>query len=214
MSTIKEVSKLAGVSVSTVSRVVNGTKYVSPDIEKRVREAIDELGYQPSAFARGLRLRESKSVGVLVPALNDAFFGNLAFAVEKTVFSNGYHPLFCSTENDVEKQSAYIDVLLRQHVDAVIMVPTIPPADSMHGIQKFLDQGISVVIVERSVPDLNASQVLVDNFQGGYIGARHLLELGHQKLGVVASPPSKRTVKSMTPVSASKAFTRQSRKQD
>ena len=103
MPTIKEVSKRAGVSVSTVSRVVNGTKYVSPEIEKRVREAIDELDYQPSAVARGLRVQKSQSIGVLIPALNDIFFNQFAFAVEKALYQMAIIPSFAMLKTIVKK---------------------------------------------------------------------------------------------------------------
>ncbi len=187
MPTIKEVSKRAGVSVSTVSRVVNGTKYVSPAIEKRVREAIDELDYQPSAFARGLRVQKSQSIGVLIPALNDIFFNQFAFAVEKALYRKGYYPFFCNVENDSEKESRYIDILLQQQIDAVMIVPSIPPRSSADNVQKLMERNIPIVTVERSIPDMQTSQVVIDNFGGGYLGASYLLELGHQHIGVIAS---------------------------
>ena len=187
MSTIKEVSKHAGVSVSTVSRVVNGTKYVSPEIEKRVKSAIEELNYRPSAFARGLRMQKSQSVGIFLPAINDGFFCNFANTVEKALYEKGYHPLFCNIENDIRKESVYVDILLSQQVDAVIIVPLTPPEDSADNVQKLLNQDIPVVMVDRTIPGMDVSQVLVDNFGGGYEAGSYLLKLGHRHVGVIAS---------------------------
>ena len=187
MSTIKEVSKHAGVSVSTVSRVVNGTKYVSPEVEKRVKDAIEELNYQPSAFARGLRMQKSYSVGILLPAINDVFFSNFANAVEKALYEKGYHPLFCNIENDTKKESAYIDILLSQQVDAAIIVPATSPEKSADNVRKLLNRDIPVVTVDRTVPGIDVSQVLVDNFGGGYEAASYLLKLGHRQVGMIAS---------------------------
>src|SRR5215470_17607791 len=105
MTSIKSVAEKAHVSIATVSRVLNGTKYVSPDVEKRVLDAVAALHYQPSGPARNLRLQNTLSVGILLPRLNDFFFSNLAYELEQTLSAAGYRPLFCSTENDEEKES-------------------------------------------------------------------------------------------------------------
>lgn len=185
MATMKEVADRADVSVATVSRVINKSGYVSPDLEARVHEAMRTLKYQPSALARSLRRQETQTIGVLVPQLDQPFFSALAFTVEKALFSGGYRTLICSAEEDQDKENAYVEMLLRQRVDGVIMVPT---GRSVHAIRQFLDKNIPVVLVDRDLPALQANKVLSDNYKGGYEGMRYLLEIGHTKIGVIGAP--------------------------
>src|SRR5580704_14585011 len=122
MSTMKRVAERAGVSIATVSRVVNKSSFVAPSLQKVVMEAMEALRYQPSAVARGLRTRETRSIGVLVPQLSQPFFSSLAYAIERTLFSHGYRAFLCSAEEDAAEESAYIDMLLSQRVDGLILV--------------------------------------------------------------------------------------------
>ncbi len=185
MTTIREVAEHAGVSVATVSRVINKTGVVSPALQERVLRAMQELNYQPSALARSLRRQETHTVGVLVPQLDHPFFGALSFAIEKTLAANDYYTFICSAEESRDKEDAYINMLLRQRVDGVILVPT---GHSTENVQQLVERRIPVVLVDRDLPDLEINRVLSNNFQGGYDGARHLLELGHRCIGVIGGP--------------------------
>ena len=95
---MKRVAERAGVSVATVSRVVNKSGFVAPPLQKVVMEAMEALRYHPSAVARGLRTRETRSIGVLVPQLSQPFFSSLAYAIERTLFGHGYRAFLCSVE--------------------------------------------------------------------------------------------------------------------
>lgn len=185
MISIKTVAQQAQVSIATVSRVLNGTKYVSPDVEKRVLEAVEALGYHPHAPARSLRRQRTQSIGILLPHLNDFFFGNLAYVLEKALSAEGYSPLFCSTENDEEKELVAINNLISSRVDAVIAVPYVPVDRSFDGLKRLLARDIPLVTVDRNLPDMPISQVLSDNDQGGYDGADYLLGLGHRHIGII-----------------------------
>ncbi|MBZ0277443.1 MAG: LacI family transcriptional regulator [Anaerolineae bacterium] len=188
MVTMKEVADRAGVSIATVSRVINQNGYVSPKLEASVKAAMDALNYQPSALARGLRRQETLTVGVLVPQINHMFFGTLTFAIEKTLFDAGYRALICSAEENHDKEDAYIETLIRQRVDGVILVPT---GHSPANVERLLNQNAATVLVDRDLPDTtNVSRVLSDNILGGYLGARHLLDLGHRRIGVISTSNS------------------------
>jgi len=187
MATIKEVADYAGVSVATVSRVINKTGYVSLDLQERVVEAMKTLHYRPSALARGLRRQETQTVGVLIPQLDQPFFSALAYAIEQTLFASDYRALICSAEESQSKEVAYVEMLLRQRVDGVILVPTSHSTDS---VQRLLEQNVPMVLVDRDIPELNINRVLSDNQQGGYEGATHLIELGHERIGVIHTPLS------------------------
>ncbi len=184
MATIKEVARHAGVSVATVSRVVNKNGYVSEERRLRVLEAMQTLDYKPSAVARSLRRRESLTVGVLVPGLHQPFFSVLAFVIEKTLFASDYRMILCSSEEDAVKEAAYADMLLRQRVDGVIVAPT---GQSSESIRALLGR-MPVVLVDRDLIDLQLSRVVADNYRGGYDAMRHLLDMGHRRIAVVGGP--------------------------
>lgn len=185
MATIKQVAERAGVSVATVSRVVNKTGYVSDDLAVRVQSAMDTLNYHPSALARGLRRQQSQTVGILVPQLDQPFFSALAFTIEKALFASDYRVLVCSSEESGEKESAYVDMLIRQRVDGCILVPT---GHSAEPIRRLLEQNVPGVLVDRDLPTLTINRVLCDNLQGAYEGARHLLDLGHRLIALIGGP--------------------------
>ncbi len=185
MASIKSVAKQAGVSIATVSRVLNGTKYVSPDIRDKVLNVVEELSYKPSMPARNLRRQQTQSIGVLVPHLNDLYFCNLAFAIEKQLSSIGYSPLFASSESDKFKEAICVDNLIQHRVEGAIIVPSLPVTGAVENMQRLVDAGIAVVLVDRGIPSLKVNQVISNNFQGGYDGARHLIELGHQHIGML-----------------------------
>jgi LacI family transcriptional regulator len=185
MPTIKQVAEHARVSVATVSRVINKTGYVSLDLQERVNDAMRELNYQPSALARSLRRQETHTVGLLVPQLNHPFFSTLVFSIEKILFDHDYRAFMCSAEESQEKEAAYVDMLLRQRVDGVIMVPT---GTSVGNVGRLVEHNVPVVLVDRDMPGLRINRVLCDNEQGGYDGMRHLLELGHRRMTLLGGP--------------------------
>ncbi|MBI1279408.1 MAG: substrate-binding domain-containing protein [Anaerolineaceae bacterium] len=185
MASIKSVAKQAGVSIATVSRVLNGTKYVSPSIRDKVLNVVEELNYKPSMTARNLRRQQTQSIGVLIPHLNDLYFSNLAFAIEKQLSSLGYSPLFASTESDKAKESIAVDNLIQHGVEGAFVVPSLPVTGSVENVQRLVDENIPVVLMDRGIPSLKVNQVISNNFQGGYDGARYLIELGHKHIGML-----------------------------
>lgn len=185
MATIKQVADHAKVSVATVSRVVNNTGYVSTDLRERVETAMNALNYKPSALARSLRRQETLTIGVLLPQLNQPFFSTLAFAIEKTLFANDYKTIICSSEEDIDKEAAYIDMLLRQRVDGVLIVPT---GRSAENINRLINGRVPAVLVDRDIPGITINRVLCDNINGGCQAIRHLLQLGHRRIAVVGGP--------------------------
>ncbi len=185
MASIKSVAKQAGVSIATVSRVLNGTKYVSPVIREKVLNVVEELNYKPSITARNLRRQQTQSIGVLVPHLNDLYFSNLAFAIEKQLSSIGYNPLFASSESDQFKEAICVDNLIQNRVEGAIIVPSLPVTGAVDNIQRLHDADIPVVLMDRGIPSLKVNQVISNNYQGGYDGAQYLIELGHKHIGML-----------------------------
>ncbi|MGB1286485.1 MAG: LacI family DNA-binding transcriptional regulator [Aggregatilineales bacterium] len=183
--TIQEVAKEAGVSTATVSRVINKTGGVSDKLEKRVRDAMKDLNYHPSSLARNLKRQRSMVVGVMVPMLEHPTYGQMAAAIERKLFDAGYHALICSSEDDEERERAYLEMLLRQRVEGIIINSA--ARDTTH-IRELADYGIPIILFDRILDGVAFNQVFCDNSMGGYIGIEHLIKLGHRRIGVVAAP--------------------------
>ena len=185
MTTIRDVAQRAQVSTTTVSHVVNRTRRVDPATAARVEAAIEELGYRPNALARSMRRGQTHTVGIVVPDIANPFFGHLARALEDAMFEAGYSAIICNSDGDRRKEAQYIDALLSRQVDGLLLIAASQSTEGMHAL---LRTGRPVVIVDRELDDLDVSQVMVENRRGGYLAGRHLLELGHRDIGVVAGP--------------------------
>ncbi|HEX2914428.1 MAG TPA: D-ribose pyranase [Chloroflexia bacterium] len=185
MPNIRDVAKKAGVSVTTVSHVINATRYVEPHTEARVRRAIDELGYRPNILARGLRRGETRTIGLLIPDNSNPFFAEVARVVEDAGFNEGYSVILCNSDISDEKEAIYLDVLLSKQVDGLILIST---NNHYHHLHRALEARVPLVVVDRELPELQVDQVLVDNQKGGYLAGQHLVKLGHRRIGCISGP--------------------------
>lgn len=185
MPTIREVAKKAGVSSTTVSHVINHTRFVSEDVSERVRSAMDELGYRPNALARSLRRGETKTLGLIMPDSANPFFAEIAKEIEKTVFSSGYSLILCNTNGDLEREKFYTEVLLAKQVDGVIFVAA---GDETESLLQLVNRKLPMVVVDRYFGDLPVDIVLTNNYLGGYNATRHLIEQGHRRIAVICGP--------------------------
>ena len=121
MATIRDVAARAGVSVATVSRVLNENGYVNKETEQRVRRAIQELNYRPNMVARGLANRKTGTIAVILPDIKNPFFSELARAVEDTARAGGFTVIFCNCDDLGPRQKSYIEVLRQKYIDGIIM---------------------------------------------------------------------------------------------
>ena len=185
MSTISDVAKRAGVSVVTVSRVINRASHVNPATRENVERAISELGYVPNVVARSLRSRRTCTLGLLVPDIANAFWTTLARGVEDSAQRRGYSVFLCNTDENLAKQHAYLSVVLSQRVDGVIIAPT----DS-DGSQLVLlrNQNVPCVVVDRRVHGWEVDTVRADSIAGARALIQHLIGLGHQRIAVLSGP--------------------------
>jgi LacI family transcriptional regulator, galactose operon repressor len=187
MPTITEVADHAGVSRSTVSRVINGYEHVTPEVRERVLKSISVLNYRPSKIARSLRKQQSQSIGVVVRQQKTPFSSELAYSIENVFFQEGYHSLLCSTDGDPRKETEYIDMLIDHQVSGVILRPSRQLDHPSQNIERLLENNIAVVIVDVKVPNTQGvSQILCQNVQGGYDGMSYLLSLGHRHIAIIA----------------------------
>ena len=185
MATIRDVAQQANVSVTTVSHVINQTRFVEPETEKRVRIAITQLGYRPNSLARSLRRGGTSTIGLLVPDNSNPFFADVARAIEDAGFAQGYSVVLCNSDMSPDKEDAYIDVLLSKQVDGLILISS---SSRTPRLEAAIAAGMPVVVVDRELNDLPVDQVLVDNAQGGYLAGRYLVEHGHTDIACITGP--------------------------
>jgi LacI family transcriptional regulator len=185
MPTIREVAEQAQVSVATVSHVINRTRFVDPETQERVYHAIKALGYRPNLLARGLRRRETHTIGLLVPDNANPFFAEFARVVEDAGFAEGYSVILCNSDRSETKEETYIDVLLAKQVDGLIVISATDRADLL---QRVIDVGVPLVVVDRNPSNLALSHVLVANEEGGYLAGKYLLGLGHRRFACIGGP--------------------------
>ncbi len=161
--------------------MINGNYRVSEDLQARVLQAMSQIQYRPNAVARGLRRQRTQLIGVLIPKINDSHLSTFGYIIEKTLFANHYRAMLCSTEEALERETAYVESLLQQRVDGVIMFPR---EHSRENVERLINANVPIVFVERSLPDLSVHHVLVTNYEGGYAGMRHLIDLGHREIAL------------------------------
>lgn len=184
MATIKDVARVAKVSVGTVSNYLNGTTPVADAKARRIRAAIDELGYQVDLAARSLRVGATRTVGLLVPNISNPFFGEIARGIEHALTEHGYQTFLCDSGDDPQREQAYLANLASRRVDGVLVIYADQDADPGR-LQDQVD--VPLVYVDRGVP--GRASVTMDNHLGGRLAARHLLELGHERIGAMVGRP-------------------------
>ncbi len=182
MPTIKEVATLAGVSSATVSHVINETRFVSESVREQVMQAMQTLNYQPNALARSLRSGHTNTLGLILPDSANPFFAEMGHSIEKAAFEAGYSVIFCNTENDIERESFYLDVLTKKQVDGMIFVST---GENKESLKKLVELQIPTVVLDRDLAGIKMDCVQADNMQGGYLATRHLISLGHRRIGCI-----------------------------
>jgi LacI family transcriptional regulator len=185
MTTITEVARRAGVSVSTVSHVVNGTRTVSPATAKLVSDAIDLMGYIPNTLARALKMSSTSSVGLAISAISNPYFSDIIRAVETECARLGLMVFLSDTQDDPKKELAVVQALHQRRVDGIILAPSAAPGAAL----KYLtERSLPCVLIDR-LPDEGFDQVGVENVKA--IGALidHVVSFGHSRIAYVAGQP-------------------------
>lgn len=181
--TIYDVAKEAGVSIATVSKVINGKGKISQARRAEIMRVIERLKYQPSVIAAALTNKKTFTLGLLIPDISNPFFGEIARAVEDQGQRHGYSVVICSTDNQDERAQRYISLLYQKSVDGLIIGTGIEDKDIL---RRLADKSFPVALIAREMPALSVPTVLVDDFIGGFLAATHLLKLGHSRFGVLA----------------------------
>jgi LacI family transcriptional regulator len=186
MITITDVAKRAGVSVATVSATINGKKYVSPELKRKVTAAIHVLDYAPHAIARSLKKGTTNLIGLILPDITNPFFTDFVRYFERDARKQGYSVLMCDTDEDFEAERAYLRLMRTYRVEGVILIPTGRP--EAYEEPEFEAYDIPVVMVDRAIPAIPCDHVLLNNKAAALKATNYLLDLGHKRIATVAGP--------------------------
>ena len=181
--TMRDVAERANVSKATVSHVINETRFVEEATKVRVQQAIKDLGYRPNVAARSLTTQQSRIVGYIVSDVTNTFFAEIMRGIEERLIANNYSIMVCNTNEVLEREEYYIDILLKQGVDGIIAAATSQNWQSLNEAAKL---NIPIVLLDRTFDSATAPYVGVNNKQGAYIGTKYLIDCGYSEIGILS----------------------------
>jgi LacI family transcriptional regulator len=181
--TIRDVAQLAGVSTATVSAVINESKYVSPGLERRVRQAIDQLGYQTNWLARSLKVNETKTIGLVFTNITSPIWPPIVRAANKVAEQAGFDTFLVATDEDTKRERLSLQSLLAKRVDGIVITPAF---SREYGHIRQANKVVPVVVMERKVPGLEC--VITNNEEVSYQAVHHLIKHGRRRIGLVTIP--------------------------
>ncbi|MNB79320.1 HTH-type transcriptional regulator DegA [compost metagenome] len=181
--TIYDVAREAGVSIATVSKVLNNNGRISDKTREKVSRVMEELNYQPSLVASALTSRRTGTIGLMIPDIANPFFAETARGIEDYAQQQGSDLIVCSTDRDDEKAARYTSLLLRKRVDGLIIASHTGQTEM---IRRLLADRVPLVLFSADIRSLESSSVTVDDYKGGYQATEYLLSLGHRRLGVIS----------------------------
>lgn len=187
MATIKDVARLAGVSVSTISKYLNGGNVLEENAEA-IRSAIAQLDYRVNPFARSLKTQRSKSIGVLLPDITAPFFGNVLISLDKALRDQGYHTLISCYSSSYGLERENLQFLLGNGIDGLVYAPEDISAEEFYDLTA--NCSIPTVQIDRMIQGVKCDTVLVDNADAAYTAVTHLLDRGHRRVAIISGPKS------------------------
>lgn len=185
--TLRDVAKKCGVSTATVSAVVNGADWVSRDTRVRVQRVVDELGYRPNQFARGLKTRRGYAVGVIVSDLTNPFFTEIARSLAHALREDGRALFLCDSDHRFDLGDGNLRMLLDGHVVGLVLIGDSVPEETLRRFTRRKGH-IPVVAIERDYAIDSISSLLVDSERGAYVATRHLVDQGYRRIAMITGP--------------------------
>ncbi|RKD29475.1 LacI family DNA-binding transcriptional regulator [Thermohalobacter berrensis] len=184
--TIDDIAKAAGVSSATVSRVLNNSGYVKDETREKVLKAIKELNYTPSAIARSLSKKKTNTIGVVVPEINNPFFGEIIKGISEVADEHNFNLILCNTDEDIKKELRALKLLKEQRIEGILITPTSTDSDySSEYLWTIENLGIPVVLIDGHVKYSNFNGVFVDHIKGAYDAVKTLIDEGHEKIAII-----------------------------
>jgi LacI family transcriptional regulator len=193
--TIADIANQAKVSISTVSRILNGKAdnyRISKDTEKRVKEIAKNSGYRPNFLAKGLRLKRTKTIGLVIPDISNPFFAHVTRSIQISAHKLGYSLIVCNTDEDLDNELEHVDLLTSKGVDGYIIMPV---GTSYSHLERLLMDNKPMVLLDRCFDELNTNSVLVDNYVGALQATEHLIGFGHESIAIIQGLPNTYTAK-------------------
>ena len=179
---IKEIAQVAGVSVATVSRVLNHPETVAPKTRERILNIMNQMDYKPNWFARGLNFKKTDTLALLIPNILNPAFVEIAEGVESVANQKGYTVLLCITEEEVQKERQYIQTLVNRHIDGVILVSSLLDNDDLLYLK---NRGVALVLVGENSDNSPAPMVRIDCCSAAYLAVQHLLNCEHRQIAMI-----------------------------
>ena len=183
MPTIKEVAERAGVSVATASNVISGSRPVGKARMARVLAAAKDLDYHPNELARGLKSKQTKMLGMILPDITNPFFSDLIRGAEDAALERGYILLTANTDEQVEREKRFVAALRSRRVDGILLAPAASQNETH--LESVVAAGVPIVCLDRMAPGLALDAVLADNVRGTQECVRHLIRVGHRKIAII-----------------------------
>jgi LacI family transcriptional regulator len=183
--TIQDIARKTGVSTTTVSRVLNGKakKFrISGNTAERILGAAEKMHYRPNILARSLRLKKTKTIGLVIPDISNPFFACVTKTIQTTAYQAGYSLIVCNTDEDISTEIEQIELLRSKAVDGFIIMPVGVRYDH---IRKLQDDHIHLVMLDRCFDELDTHSVVVDNHSGAFQAVTHLIQNGHREITII-----------------------------
>lgn len=189
ITSLNEVAKKAGVSIATVSRVINNSPNVNPETLVKVQQAIKELNYKPNRVAKRLRNRNASSnlLGVLIPDIQNPFYVEVLRGIEDVAYENKYAIIMCNFSQDEKKEKLYLDILQSESVDGIIAAPT---NEQDQHVLKLVKSGLPIVCVDRGLSGVDVDVILVENRKGAFSAVDYLAKAGYKRIAYISGLPN------------------------
>lgn len=186
---MKDVARMAGVSTSTVSHVINNDRFVSEAIREKVEAAVKSLNYAPSALARSLKLNQTRTIGMLITASTNPFYSELVRGVERSCFERGYSLVLCNTEGDEQRMNRNLETLMQKRVDGLLLLCTETHQPSPEIMQRY--PSVPTVMMDWAPFDGTSDLIQDNSLLGGDMATQHLIDKGHTRIACITGPLDK-----------------------
>ncbi|RYY35704.1 MAG: LacI family transcriptional regulator [Sphingobacteriaceae bacterium] len=186
-TTIYDIAEKLNITASSVSRALNNSNHVNEETKKLILKTAAELNYKRNILASNLRKGESKTIGVVVPRINQNFFSNVIAGIEETTYSKNFNLIICQSNESHDKEIKCINALINQHVDCIIISVAAEGTDYTH-LQNVLDHGIQLIQFDRVVDEIETLKVINDNEQATFEAITHLIDQGYKRIALLEGP--------------------------
>lgn len=184
--TIKDIAKALGLSTSTVSRALRDSYEISPETKKLVLECAEKLNYRPNPVALSLKERKTRSIGVVVCEIANAFFSQIINGIESVAYDRGYNVIISQSHESYDREVLDLQFLSSRGVDGVLISVSTETSDFQH-ISSLHSKGLPIVLFDRIAPDINTHTIIIDNFKGAYEATEHLIQNGYKRIAAISN---------------------------